>query len=154
MHPSREHESVSSEPALAATVCGNCSTANPAGATYCANCRNFLLGGASPARRAPSGRPALGLFCAVVAAAVTLLVLSPGLIIVIGFSGFIPVPHGGGPGSVFLLLPGLALWIGLAVWAGKRAYWSIADGASPWPYVAGAVAAGAAGWMVWTRLNE
>ncbi|HEY7766560.1 hypothetical protein [Longimicrobium sp.] len=148
-----EHESASSKPAPATTVCGNCSTANPAGAAYCANCRNFLSGGASPVRRAPSGRPVLGLFCAVVAAVVVLLVLSPGMIIVIGFSGFIPVPHGGGPGSVALLIPGLAVWIGLAVWAGKRAYWSIADGASPWPYVAGAAAVAAVVWMVWTRLN-
>lgn len=144
-------ESVSSEPrAPATTVCGNCSTANPVGAAYCADCRNFLPGGAMGARRPPSTRPVLGLFCAVVAAVATLLVVSPGMMFMLFVSGFVPVPHGGGPGSTFLLLLGLAVWIGLAVWAGRRAYWSIADGASWWPYVVGAVAVGAAGWKVWT----
>jgi hypothetical protein len=94
----------------------------------------------------------LGLLCALVAAGATLLVVSPGMMIMLFVSGFVPVPHGGGPASTFLLLLGLGVWIGLAVWAGNRAYWSIADGASPWPYVVGAVAVGAAGWMVWTRL--
>jgi hypothetical protein len=157
--PALQHEVelISPEPPAPGTiVCGNCATVNPAGAGYCANCKNFLprrASEASRARRAPSGRPVLGLFCALVAAGVTLLVLSPGMLIVVILSGFFPVPHGGGPGSVPLLLPGLVVWIGLAVWAGKRAYWSIADGASSWPYVAGAVAVGAVGWMMGTRLN-
>ncbi|HEY0021625.1 MAG TPA: hypothetical protein VGB24_01915 [Longimicrobium sp.] len=147
-------ESVSSEPLKpGTTVCGNCSTVNPMGAGYCATCGNFLHGGASRPKRAPSRRPVLGLFCALVAAAATLLVLSPGMLIVVIFSGFFPVPHGGGPGSVGLLLPGLAAWLGLPIWAGRWAYWSMADGASPLPYVAGAVVLGVVGWMIGTRLN-
>ncbi|CAA9379979.1 MAG: hypothetical protein AVDCRST_MAG89-5303 [uncultured Gemmatimonadetes bacterium] len=148
-------EFVSPEPlAPAPAVCGNCSTANPADAGYCANCRNFLPTLPILARRAsrpPSGRPVLGLFCALVAAAATLLVLSPGILILLILSGF--APHGGGPSSAdTVLLPGLVVWIALALWAGRRAYWSIAAGASPWPYVIGAVPVGVAGWKVWTGL--